>query len=314
LRYAQAAGDQTFAYAGELRGEGVNDPESFSGAPTMDAADNVYFISPRSYFQTLSTVYGGQFHEGEVSGVHLVAGVSAPMLGKVDFDVGASPDGSALYVSEGQFGEGGVPSSARIAIFERQGSSFVPDPLSESLLRSVNEVATLDYAADLSYDELELFFTAASPAIGQAPAIYRATRATQSAPFGNVQRIGAISGFAEAPSVSADGTTLYYHEQAGAEFHTMAVRRQEFAPTIKKISPSKGPAAGGTEVSVSGANFTDATVVRFGALPAARFAVSSPTSFTAVAPPEAKGRVDVSVSTRGGTSAGTRRDRFRYVR
>lgn len=314
LRYAQATGGQTFAYGGELRGEGVNDPESLSGAPTMDAAQNLYFISPRSYFQTLSSVYGGQFHEGEVSGVHLVAGVSAPMLGKVDFDVGASPDGSALYISEGQFGEGSAPSSARIVIFERQGSSFVEDPLSESLLRSVNEVAALDYAADLSYDELELFFTAASPVLGQAPSIYRASRATKSAPFGNVQRIAAISGFAEAPSVSADGTTLYYHEQAGAEFHTMTVHRQEFAPTIKKLLPAKGAAAGGTEVSISGANFSDVEAVRFGTLPATRFTVNSPTSLTVVAPAAARGRVYVSVTTPGGTSAGTRNDRYRYLR
>jgi hypothetical protein len=274
----------------------------------------VYFISTRSYFQTLSTVYGGQFHEGEVAGVKLVPGVSAPMLGKVDFDVGASPDGSALYVSEGQFGEGGVPSSARIVIFERQGSSFVADPFGESLLKSVNAVAALDYAADLSYDELELFFTAANPAIGQAPAIYRATRSSRSAAFGNVQRVAAITGFAEAPSVSADGTTLYYHEQSGSEFQTMTVRRQEFAPMVKKLSPKKGRAAGGAEVSISGANFTGVAAVRFGAQPATRFTVNSPTSLTAVAPAAARGRVDVRVSTPGGTSASTRKDGFRYTR
>jgi hypothetical protein len=314
LRYAQALGGQAFRYAGELVGEGVNDPESSSGAPTLDAAGNLYFISPRSYFQTLSTVYAGQFNEGQVSGLHLVAGVSAPMLGKVDFDVGASPDGSALYVAEGLFGEGGVPSSARIVIFERQGGSFVADPLGESMLEAVNEVAALVYAPDLSYDELELFFTAASPAIGQAPAIYRATRATTSAPFGHVERVAAISGFAEAPSVSADGTTLYYHEQAGSEFHTMTVRRIELAPTIKKVSPAKGPAAGGTQVSISGTNFTNVAAVRFGAVSATRFAVNSPTSLTAVAPPAARGRVDLSVTTPGGTSASTRKDGFRYGR
>jgi IPT/TIG domain/WD40-like Beta Propeller Repeat len=314
LRFAEGSGGQTFAYGGELRGEGVNDPESLSGAPTMDAAGTVYFISPRSYFQTLSSVYRGQFHEGELSGVHLIEGVSAPMLGKVDFDVGASPDGSALYVSEGQFGQAGGPSSARLVIFERQGNSFAADPLSETLLKSVNAVAALVYAADLSYDELELFFTAANPAVGQAPAIYRATRASTAAPFGDVQRIAAISGFAEAPALSADGTTLYYHEQAGSEFHTMTVRRQEFAPAIEKLRPAKGAAAGGTEVSISGANFTGVAAVRFGSQPAARFAVNSPTSLTAVAPAASRGRVDVRVTTPGGTSASTRKDRFRYGR
>jgi len=306
LEYASRVNAQTFEYQGEIEGEAVNEPDALSGTPSLDEDGELYFVSaPRSYFETLSTVYTGHFSAGVVTGVHLVTGVAGESLGKIDFDVGVSPDGSTLYVSVGQFGEGGGPTSARIVMFERDGNGFDRSPDSEAIMRSVNETGTLDYAADLSYDGLELFFTAASPAVGRPPAIYRATRTGLNQPFGDVERIAAITGFAEAPSISADGSTLYYHEQVGDEFVIKTVSRNPAgpAPTIKKLSPRKGPAAGGTSVTITGANFTGATSVDFGAAPAAEVSVNSATSITAVSPEAAPGKVAVDVTTGTGTSA-----------
>jgi hypothetical protein len=51
-------------------------------------------------------------------------------------------------------------------------------------------------------------------------------------------------------------------------------------PTITMLSPASGPA--GTQVTITGTNFTGATVVRFGDTPASSFVVNSATSITAV--------------------------------
>jgi Tol biopolymer transport system component len=314
LQYATRVGAQTFEYQGTIRGEGVNDPEALSGTPTLDQEGNLYFISTRSYFQTLSTVYSGHFSGGEATGVHLAPGVSAPRLGKVHFDVGVSPDGSVLYVSEGQFGGGGPPTSARIVMFDKRGGEFVEDLAGEAILSAVNQVAALNYAADPSYDGLELFFTAAAPALGQAPAIYRATRTSTSASFGHVARVAAITGFAEAPSISADGTTLYYHEQTGSEMHVMTVARDEVLPTVTKAAPRVGRAAGGTTVAITGSNLTGARRVKFGSTDASSFAVTSSTSIVAVSPAGTRGTIDVTVTNEGGTSLPSRKDHFRYVK
>jgi hypothetical protein len=261
LEYASRLNAQTFEYGGAILGEAVNEPGSLSGTPSLDQDGNLYFVSsPRSYFETLSTIYTGHFSEGVVTGVHLLAGVSGESLGKVDFDVGVSPDGSTLYVSVGQFGEGGGPTSARIVMFEREGDGFVADPESQSVMHAVNETATLNYGADLSYDGLELFFTAASPAIGRSPGIYRATRASVSQPFGNVERIAAITGFAEAPSISADGTTLYYHQEAGGEFAIMTVTRAATGPIVETDVASaitSGSAVLNATVNPDGEEVTD---------------------------------------------------------
>jgi hypothetical protein len=314
LQYATRVGTQAFEYQGSIRGEGVNDPEALSGTPTLDQEGHLYFISTRSYFQTLSTVYAGHFSEGEATGVHLTPGVSAPRVGRVHFDVGVSPDGSVLYVSDGQFGAGGPPTSARIVMFDKRAGEFVEDGAGNAILSAVNEAAALNYAADPSYDGLELFFTAASPARGQAPAIYRATRTSTGASFGHVARVAAITGFAEAPSISADGTTLYYHEQTGSEMHVMAVTRDEVGPTVTKVAPKVGRPAGGTAVTITGTNLAGVTAVKFGSASASSFAVSSATSIVAVSPAGTRGTIDVAVTNNGGSSPLSRRDRFRYLK
>jgi hypothetical protein len=226
LQFATRVNADTFEYQGPILGEGVNVAEALSGTPTLDEEGELYFVSDRSYAQTLSTIYSGQFSAGLVTGVHLVSGVSDETPGAVDFDVEAGADGEALYVSVGHFESDGVgPTSAGLELFEKVGDSFVVAPPSAKLLRKVNRAGQLDYAASISANELELFFTRASPALGQGPEIYRATRSSAARPFGHVQRVAAIAGFAEAPSISADGTTLYYHELLGDTYEIESVSR-----------------------------------------------------------------------------------------
>jgi hypothetical protein len=81
-------------------------------------------------------------------------------------------------------------------------------------------------------------------------------------------------------------------------------------PTVTGVSPSVGPAAGGTSVTITGTNLNGATAVKFGAA-AATIASDGATSITATAPP-GTGTVDVTVTTAGGTSATSGADQFTY--
>ena len=82
-------------------------------------------------------------------------------------------------------------------------------------------------------------------------------------------------------------------------------------PTVKKLSPKKGPAAGGTPVTITGTNFTAVTAVKFGSTNA-NYTVNSPTSITATSPASTTETVDVTVAASGGTSATSSKDRFKY--
>ena len=83
-------------------------------------------------------------------------------------------------------------------------------------------------------------------------------------------------------------------------------------PSVVAVTPSTGPASGGTTVTISGTNLSGATAVHFGSAPAASFAVTSASAITAVAP-AGTGTVDVTVTTPAGTSATSSSDHFTYA-
>jgi Tol biopolymer transport system component len=224
LQLATRTSATSYEYQGALPGEGVNEPGFLSGTPTMDLEGDLYFISTRSYLPMFSTVFAGELSAGQVTGVHQLTSVSSPMPGYVDFDVSVSPDGSRLYVSVGNFLAGGSPTSATVTVFDRTPTGFVADPQSAYVMRAVNKPGQLDYGASVSSDGLELFFTRVKPSKGP-PAIYRASRTKLTKPFAHVQRVSSITGFAEAPSLSGDGRTLYYHELLGSQFAIESVTR-----------------------------------------------------------------------------------------
>ena len=108
------------------------------------------------------------------------------------------------------------------------------------------------------------------------------------------------------------GTYKYYCFVHGRAMSGTVNVSSPTAPTIKKLTPKKGPAVGGTSVTVEGTNFTGATAVKFGSIDAASFSVNSDTSITALSPEEPRGRVEVTVTTPNGTSGPSRRDRFKF--
>ncbi|MDO6415097.1 Ig-like domain-containing protein [Sphingomonas sp. BIUV-7] len=73
------------------------------------------------------------------------------------------------------------------------------------------------------------------------------------------------------------------------------------APVVSSLSPTSGPAAGNTSVTIGGTGFTGATTVRFGATAATGFTVNSATSIVATAP-AGTGSVNITVTTPAGTS------------
>ncbi|MBF6356046.1 IPT/TIG domain-containing protein [Nocardia higoensis] len=75
------------------------------------------------------------------------------------------------------------------------------------------------------------------------------------------------------------------------------------APVLASLDPTAGPETGGTVVTLTGAGFTEASAVSFGATPAASFTVVSDSEVTAVAP-AGTGVESVTVTTVGGVSTG----------
>jgi len=84
-------------------------------------------------------------------------------------------------------------------------------------------------------------------------------------------------------------------------------------PTITALSTTSGPAAGGTMVTISGANLLGASAVNFGGIAAASFSVNADGTISTVSPAGAVATVDITVVTPGGASATSSADQFTYL-
>lgn len=105
---------------------------------------------------------------------------------------------------------------------------------------------------------------------------------------------------------------LYWFQQEWSNETAGCSQRFAQIPAIKKLAPKKGPAVGGTTVTITGSGFIAPAVVRFGEAPALGVVVNSPTSITAISPAHPTGAVDVTVTTGSGTSPATKKDQFKY--
>jgi len=86
----------------------------------------------------------------------------------------------------------------------------------------------------------------------------------------------------------------------------------DLTPTVSGVTPNTGPAAGGNTVTINGSNFVPGATVEFGSTAATAVTLVSATQLTAVAPANAAGSVDVSVTTPGGSSVTSGTDLYTY--
>jgi IPT/TIG domain len=83
------------------------------------------------------------------------------------------------------------------------------------------------------------------------------------------------------------------------------------APTVLGVSPSSGPTAGGTPVTITGTGFLSGATVSFGGSAATSVVIVSSTVITCLTPAHAAGPVTVSVTDANGT--GSLADGFTYI-
>lgn len=218
LYYAQRVDDLTFEFRGPVAG--ANSPV-LDAVPSLDRAGNLFFISTRSYLSDLSTIYRARFADGAASGVAVLGGLTEGIPGHLNFDAEIDDAGDTLYFVDGSYTQPPVPDTADLAIAVRDGAGFRRSADSARLLAAVNTPA-LEYAPSIAPGDLELFFTRyADGRLG----IYRATRWRADAPFETPQRVHGIDGVVEAPSLSGDGRTLYFHRKDGAHYAIYCVAR-----------------------------------------------------------------------------------------
>ncbi len=223
------------------------------------------------------------------------ANVSGNAVPNVFDDVAFS--GSTVYAST--YGEGIV--SIPLSAVESAAAS-APPPLSITTTSLGGGTQGIPYSATLSASG------------GTTP--YAWSLASGSLPSGlTLSPGGTISG---TPTVA--GTSNFTVSVSDSSSPTQTATQVESitvtqkpppTPTLTAVSPSSGPIAGGTTVTITGTNLTGAAAVDFGPTAATNLSCTS-TQCSVTSPAGAAGIVDVTVTTSGGTSAKTSADQFTY--
>lgn len=128
--------------------------------------------------------------------------------------------------------------------------------------------------------------------------------------------VGATSSYLSAVScTSATACTAVGYQYDPTEQNLAESSNASLAPpSITNVTPSSGPATGGTVVTITGTGFTGATAVDFGTTAATNVTVTSSTVITATSPTGTAGStVDITVVGPGGTSATGSADRYSYL-
>ncbi|HEY3844012.1 MAG TPA: IPT/TIG domain-containing protein, partial [Acidimicrobiales bacterium] len=115
-----------------------------------------------------------------------------------------------------------------------------------------------------------------------------------------------------APPGAAGAVTVTVSPPGGAASAGSSQFTYQALPTVSAVSPTFGPTAGGTPVTIIGTGFVPGATVRFGASAATNVVVASATAITASSPAGASGAVNVTVTTPAGTSAAVPADQFTY--
>ncbi|HTY96141.1 MAG TPA: IPT/TIG domain-containing protein [Solirubrobacteraceae bacterium] len=103
----------------------------------------------------------------------------------------------------------------------------------------------------------------------------------------------------------------YLYQQEWSNEQGACEQRTALPPVVKKIAPKKGPAAGGTRVTVTGSGFLGSVTVDFGATPGTDVKVANGNSLTVLSP-EGSGEAVVTVRTEAGVSAAGKKTVFIY--
>jgi hypothetical protein len=195
----------------------------------MDRDGHFYFISPRDYNWTLATVWRGVYSSGRVDGARLADGdLSLGAPGWFTMDAEISADGYTLYATDNhrrRFG-GGVPDTSLFFLADRIGpGQFRRSQATAFIMRLVNDPEALQYAAATSDDERTLYFTRFYSERSDM-GIWVATRSDKMQPWGVPERITAIKGAAEAPTVTPDNCGIYFHKrEIDGLFHVLYAHR-----------------------------------------------------------------------------------------
>lgn len=235
LYYANFVNDSTFNFIGELNGTGQSEPPFLDAVADLDSQHNFYWTSTRDYPTQLDNLFYGKFDDGDVTDIGSVHGdFNRNTPGWLIMDHGISYDGEYLYANNARFDEVNCqgPCETHLAVAEKKNdSTFTTLSNSEELLQNINDSDYIYYAPCITRDNLELYYTRyrkAEITVDTEFEICVAIRNDPSEIFSSPAVLFSekILNIIEAPTLTADQKTMYYHKKLDG-VHKIMMRYRE---------------------------------------------------------------------------------------
>lgn len=235
LYYATKINDSTFNYVGELMGSNQTTSPHLDAVADMDSNGNFYWTSTRNYPEELDNLFHGNFKNGNISDIQRVKGnfnMNTP--GWLVMDHGISLDGQFLYFNNARFDDSNCqgPCETTLGVAKRiNASEFSILPNSATILQHINNPDYIYYAPCISSDNLELYFTRYLKGIITSGTVFEicvAVRSNSSSEF-SVPKVlfsETISDLIEAPTLTTDKNSIYYHRKT-SDSHKIMLRYRD---------------------------------------------------------------------------------------
>jgi hypothetical protein len=293
LKPGGAEGFGNFGRSVALSGDGSNALVGDPGDTHYVGATWAFTRSSSAWTQLGAKLTGGEEQEDGHFGysVALSADASTALIGGLADDQGAGAAWAFTRQPSGFTAQG-----AKLTGGEESGEGRFGDGVA---LSSTGDTALIGGRGDGNHRGGAWLFTRSGSAWNQ-----------QDAKLTGGEGVGA-SNFGASAALSADGeTALIGGPNDNGKVGAAWAFTQLPAPSVTGVSPTEGES--GTEVTINGTRFTEATAVEFGSNAATSFTVKSATEITAIAP-AGEGEVDVIVKNSVGASPPNASDKFTYL-
>lgn len=227
-------------YQGEI-GPNVNTHKQVEANPSMDADYNFYYLDTG----VDQMIRSGKFDSGMGSLLFLkifdavpnrkVKLFSQKFHGNMSVEVSA--DGQFVFFSRATWNLKGFSmgklTDSNIYFLEKKAGAYIFDETDSKRIMGNINTSDLEYAASISTDGLELFFTRFAfndyKKDKIRSKIMHSKRKSLSEPFSRPEMIEVIGAddFVEGPAISGDGKELYYHKHDEKKFRIYKVSRQK---------------------------------------------------------------------------------------
>ena len=232
IHLCKRLGKNHFQHLGLLAG---SVSKSKDMAPTIDADGHLFYTCLLTYDKDGHSIYRGDFSGETLKNIALPDGdISPHKPAEINMDCDVSKDGKTLILSRAHFANPLLPpDKSDLALAEMEEKKFVLNPQRQNVLSKLNTIA-LEYAPCQTADQLELYFTRCSkrPATVDAKKfeaysrIMVARRKDRFTSYGEAEKLAALTGFIEAPTITDDKQEMFFHKKAGDKFRLFCARRK----------------------------------------------------------------------------------------